>query len=146
LSKELPHWYIAVMPPELLAKFEKSICMCIRSFRKDGAPVDTPTWTTPIDGKLYCYTDDRTFKVKRLRRNPNVWIAASDVWARPSTEFYPGVCRFVLEEDRRAQVFAQLKVKYGIHWHMSLWGSLLTGRVPHRVVLEFAIADDAQPI
>ena len=68
------------MPPELLAAYQDSICMCIRSFRKDGTPVDTPLWTTPIDGKLYCYTDDRTFKVKRLRNNPNVWIAASDVW------------------------------------------------------------------
>jgi PPOX class probable F420-dependent enzyme len=134
------------MPPELLAAFEKSICMCIRSFRKDGAPVDTPTWTTPIDGKLYCYTDDRTFKIKRLRRNPNVWIAASDVWARPSTAFYPGVCRFVLEPERRTGVFARLKAKYGFHWYISLLGSLLVGRVPHRIVLEFEIPADAKPL
>lgn len=133
------------MPPELLAAFQASICMCIRSFRKDGTPVDTPLWTTPIDGKLYCYTDDRTFKVKRMRNNPNVWIAASDVWGRPSTPFYPGVCRFVTEPERRPPIFERIKAKYGIHWHMSLLGSLLVGRVPHRLIMEFEIADDAKP-
>jgi PPOX class probable F420-dependent enzyme len=138
--------YIDAMPPELLGTFEKSICMCVRSFRKDGTPVDTPTWTTPIDGKLYCYTDDRTFKVKRLRNNPNVWVAASDVWARTTSPFYPATCRFVLEPELRSSVFARLKAKYGIHWHMSLLGSLLTGRVPHRLVLEFSIPPDAKPL
>jgi len=29
---------------------------------------------------------------------------------------------------------------------MSLWGSLLVGRVPHRLVLEFEIADGAKPL
>jgi len=134
------------MPPELLPTFQASPCMCIRSFRKDGTPVDTPTWTTPLDGKLYCYTDDRTFKVKRLRNNPDVWLAASDVWGRPSTAFYPAVCRFVLEPELRSAVFGQLKSKYGFNWHISLWGSRLVGRVAHRLVLEFEIPKGAQPL
>ena len=64
---------------------------------------------------------------------------------RPSHPL-PGVCRFVLEPDLRTEVFKRLKAKYGIHWYMSLWGSLLTGRVPHRLVLEFAIPEDAKPL
>jgi hypothetical protein len=134
------------MPPELREALTKSICMNIRSFRKDGTPVDTPTWVVPVGDKFGCYTDDRTFKVKRLRNNPNVWVAASDVWGRCSTPFYPATCRFALEPERREQVFAALREKYGIHWKLSLWGSLLTGRVKHRLVLEFEIAPDAQPV
>jgi PPOX class probable F420-dependent enzyme len=135
------------MPPELRDLLAKSICMNIRSFRKDGTPVDTPTWVVPIDGKYACcYTDDRTFKYKRMRNNPNVWIAASDVWGRCSTPFYPAKVRFPQEPERRNAVFDALRVKYGIHWKLSLWGSLLTGRVKHRVVLEFEIAHDAQPL
>jgi PPOX class probable F420-dependent enzyme len=134
------------MPPDLQAACETAKAMCIRSFRKDGTPVDTPTWTVPIDGKLYCYTDDRTHKVKRMRNNPSVWVAASDVWARPLTPFYPAVVRFVVEPERRGPIFERIKAKYGIHWHMSLWGSRLVGRVPHRLILELEVAPDAKPI
>jgi PPOX class probable F420-dependent enzyme len=134
------------MPPELRDALAASICMNVRSFRKDGTPVDTPMWTVVIDGTAGCYTDDRTFKLKRFKRNPNVWIAASDVWGRRSTEFYPATCRIADEPERRERTFAALREKYGIHWKMSLWGSLLVGRVKHRVVLEFVVAPDAKPL
>lgn len=137
--------YIGGMSPELRESLAKSICMNLRSFRKDGTPVDTPIWVTRVGDKFCSYTDDRTYKLKRLRNNPNVWIAASDVWGRCSTPFYPATCHFPLEPERRAVIFAAIREKYGIHWKMSLWGSLLTGRVKHRVVLEFEIAPDAQP-
>src|SRR5690349_20231336 len=93
--------YIGAMPPELRDALAASICMNVRSFRKDGTPVDTPMWTVQIDGTAGCYTDDRTFKLKRFKRNPNVWIAASDVWGRCSTPFYPAVCHIRTDSDRR---------------------------------------------
>jgi uncharacterized protein len=114
-----------------------SVCMNLRSFRKDGTPVDTPLWVVAIDGKVASYTDDRSFKWKRVRRNPNVEVAACDVWGRRSTPWYPAVCRKVEPGERRDRIFALIRQKYGIHWYMSLWGSLLVGRTPHRVVLEF---------
>jgi PPOX class probable F420-dependent enzyme len=125
----------------LEAAFRDSICMNMRSYRKDGTPVDTPTWVVPIDGKLCCYTDDRSYKVKRMRRNPVVEVAASDVWGIRSTAWYPARVRFVEDAPGRQRVFDALKQKYGIHWKLSLWGSLLVGRVKHRIVLELARTD-----
>jgi len=133
------------MSPELRDALAASICMNLRTFRKDGTPVDTPLWVVRVDGKFGSYTDDRSFKVKRLRNNPNVWIAAGDVWGRCSTPFYPATCRFVLEPERREHFFTAIREKYGIHWKLSLWGSLLTGRIKHRIVLEIEIAPDAEP-
>lgn len=127
------------MSSELRSAFEKSMCMNIRSFRKDGTPVDTPLWVVPIDEHYACYTDDRSFKYKRLRRNPEVEIAVCDVWGRRSTPFYAAHCQIVEDITRRNRVFDLLRTKYGIHWWLSLWGSKLTDRVKHRVVLEFAI-------
>jgi PPOX class probable F420-dependent enzyme len=121
-----------------------SICMNLRSFRKDGTPVDTPLWVVALDGKLGSYTDDRSYKFKRVRRNGRVEVAACDVWGRRSTPWYSAVCRIVEEPARRERIFELIARKYGIHWYLSLWGSLLTGRVKHRVVLEFE--PSAEPI
>jgi len=127
------------MSPDVLSQFAGSPCMNLRSFRKDGTPVDTPVWTTPFEGKLVCYTDDRTFKAKRLRNNPNVELAACDVVGRCSSPWYSARCRIVEAPAERERIFAAIRAKYGIHWHMSLWGSLLTNRVKHRLVLEFEL-------
>jgi uncharacterized protein len=127
------------MSSELREALEKSQCMSLRSFRKDGTPVDTPVWVIPIDDHFASYTDDRTFKLKRVKRNPAIEIAACDVWGRRSTPFYAARCHIIEEPSRRDRVFAALKKKYGIHWWMSLWGSILTDRVKHRVVLEYEV-------
>ena len=127
-------------------QFKDSQCMNLRSFRKDGTPVDTPVWTTPYEGgKLVCYTDDRTFKYKRLQRNQDVEIAACDVVGRCSTPWYRAHCRIVTEEPERQRIFERIRAKYGIHWYMSLWGSIVTDRVKHRVVLEFELLEEANP-
>jgi uncharacterized protein len=130
---------------ELREALTKSQCMNLRSFRKDGTPVDTPTWVVPIDDHFGCYTDDRSFKIKRLRRNPQVELAACDVWGRRSTPWYAAECRIVEEQPRREQIFGLLKDKYAIHWQLSWWGSVLADRVKHRVVLEFTVKSD-QPL
>jgi PPOX class probable F420-dependent enzyme len=134
------------MSPELEATFRDTMCMKLRSFRKDGTPVDTPTWCIPIDGNLCCYTDDRTFKYKRMRREPRIEVSACDVWGRRSTEWYRARVHFVQEEPARQRVFQELRAKYKIHYDMSLWGSLLVGRVPHRVVLRVELDEPVQPI
>jgi uncharacterized protein len=133
------------MSEDLHEALAKSVCMNVRSFRKDGTPVDTPLWVVALPaGKLGSYTDDRSFKFKRVRRNPQVEIAACDVWGRRSTPWYSAVCRIVEQPEQRERIFSLIRNKYGIHWYLSLWGSLLTGRTKHRVVLEFEPA--AQPI
>lgn len=130
------------MLPEVQAKFAASPCMNLRSFRKDGTPVDTPVWCTPYDGKLVCYTDDRTYKAKRVRRNPHVELAACDVVGRCSTAWYRARCRIVDDPAERARMFDRIRDKYGFHWYVSLWGSLLTNRVKHRVVLELEVFEE----
>jgi PPOX class probable F420-dependent enzyme len=122
-----------------------SMCMNLRSFRKDGTPVDTPLWVVPVDDHVGSYTDDRSFKYKRVRRNPVVEVAACDVWGRRSTAWFPAQCRIVEDTSRRDQIFKLIENKYGIHWKMSLWGSKLVNRVKHRIVLEFEI-NSAEPL
>ena len=116
-----------------------ALCLSVRSFRKDGTPVDTPLWVVPIDGKFGLFTDKRSHKFKRLRRNLAVEVAACDVWGVSSTPWYPARCRFVEEPAQRERIYAAIASKYGIHWTMSTFLSRLSGRIKHRVVLEIAL-------
>jgi PPOX class probable F420-dependent enzyme len=116
-----------------------ALCLSLRTFRKDGTPVDTPVWVVDIGGKFCMYTDGRSYKAKRLRRNPRVEVAACDVWGKLLGPRYSGVCRFVDDQEQRARVFALLRKKYHIHAFMSDFGARLTGRIKHRLVLEITL-------
>jgi len=50
----------------------------LTTFKQDGTPVSTPVWVVSDDGKrLLVWTGASTWKVKRIRRNPRVLVAAS---------------------------------------------------------------------
>jgi PPOX class probable F420-dependent enzyme len=49
--------------------------LSLTSFKRDGTGVATPMWFVVEHGRLLVETDKRTFKVKRIRRNPTVMIA-----------------------------------------------------------------------
>jgi PPOX class probable F420-dependent enzyme len=145
LSSHALRCYMASMTGEdILAPLHGAPCINLRTFRKDGTPVDTPLWVVVIDGRPHSYTDGRSHKIKRLRRNPRVEVAASDVWGICSTPWYPAVCRFVEEGAARDRVFSAIATKYGLNWTMAQWGSLLTGRAKHRVVMELELG--ASPV
>jgi uncharacterized protein len=127
------------MSESVLQTLAASICLNVRTFRKSGVPVDTPLWTAQIGDRLVSYTDDRTFKAKRIRNNPNVEVAACDVWGRSSSPWYAARVHVLEAPEERERVFAVLEAKYGIHYKMSYFGSILTRRIPHRMVLEFEV-------
>lgn len=48
----------------------------LTTFRKNGEGVATPVWFAELNGKLVVYTVDNTGKVKRIRNNGRVEVAA----------------------------------------------------------------------
>jgi uncharacterized protein len=46
------------------------------SFKRDGTPVATPMWFVVDGDRLLAITDAHSAKVKRIRRNPEVTVAA----------------------------------------------------------------------
>ena len=48
----------------------------LTTFKRDGTPVSTPVWVTSDDGRrLLVWSGARTWKVRRLRRDPRVLVA-----------------------------------------------------------------------
>jgi PPOX class probable F420-dependent enzyme len=117
----------------------------LRSFKKDGQPVDTPVWFAALDGRLIVFTDGTSFKVKRIRRNPEVQIAACDMRGSLRGAWQSCTCRPV-ENDAAyiARCYDALNQKYGLWMRAGTFFATLAGRVGRRLILEITLREPAQ--
>ena len=63
--------------------------LSIMSYRRDGTGVATPVWFVTEDDRLLVMTTARSGKVKRIRRNPGIGIAACSARGRLRSEPLP---------------------------------------------------------
>jgi PPOX class probable F420-dependent enzyme len=63
--------------------------LSLTSYRRNGNGVATPVWFVTEGGRLLVMTDEHSGKVKRIRRDPFVRIAACSVLGRPKMEPIP---------------------------------------------------------
>ena len=86
----------------------------LTTFKKDGTAVATPVWVVSDDGRrLLVWTGPGTWKVKRLRRDPRVVVAASDYRGRVRGESFEGAGR-LLDIPQGSLVEPLLDRKYGL--------------------------------
>ena len=67
----------------------------IATFRKNGQRVNTPVWFGLERGKIYVATEDPSGKVKRIRNNPQVEVAACNLTGSLRGEWMPGTARLL---------------------------------------------------
>ena len=126
--------------PTTLAEFADAKYLNLRSFKKDGQPVDTPVWFALLDERAVVFTDGTSYKVKRIRRNPRVEIARCDFSGKVLGPWVPGTCRTIEEDkDRLARAYRALNQKYGLLMRLGTFFSTLAGRVKRRLILEIAL-------
>lgn len=115
----------------------------LRSYKRDGAAVDTPVWCAPLDGKLVIFTLKESFKVKRIRRNPKVQVAKCDVRGGLRGDWHDGTCRSIEGDAAHEQrAYAALVTKYGWKMRIGNFFSTLTRRRGRRVVMEISLQAD----
>lgn len=85
----------------------------VTTYRKDGTPVATPVWHVPHDGELWVVTEAGSWKVKRIRNDPRVEVAVSDVRGKiaPGAPRASGTAR-LLDEAGTEQARALLAKRY----------------------------------
>ncbi|GIF71543.1 PPOX class F420-dependent oxidoreductase [Asanoa siamensis] len=83
------------------------------SYRKDGTPVATPVWHVTEGNELLVVTEARSWKVRRIRRNPTVEVTVCDLRGRIKTgaPTATGTAR-VLDEAGTAAARQKLAKKY----------------------------------
>jgi uncharacterized protein len=69
------------------------------TFKRSGEPVPTPVMFSKEAGKAYLRTEPNA-KVKRLRANPRVRIAACNPRGKPKSPVYEGRARELPPEER----------------------------------------------
>ena len=85
--------------------------LSLTSFRRDGTEVATPVWFVADDGRLLVETDAGSYKVKRIRRDPHVRIAVSDMRGRPRGDTVDADAE-ILPDSERPRVERLLARKY----------------------------------
>ena len=109
------------------------------TFRRNGTGVPTPVWIARIGDKLYLFTDGTSAKMKRLKANDRIQIAACDVRGNVRGEFAEGRARKLDDPAIIERALAALLQKYG--WQVSILNvfSRLFGRIERRAYLEISL-------
>lgn len=123
--------------------FDNTPYISVRSFKRDGSPVDTPVWSAPLDGKLVLFTLRESFKVKRIARNPRVQVAACTIKGQLLGPWHEGSCRAVEDPAHEARAYQALTRKYGLMMRIGNVFSTLSGRIKRRLVMEIELAPQA---
>ncbi len=127
------------MRPEDLASLDREAYLNLATFRRSGAAVETPVWFAAHAGRLYVFTEAAAGKVKRLRANASIRVAACNARGRPKGAWLPGLARRVDDPATVAAAYRALRRKYG--WQMRLLDlfSRLAGRIDQRAILELEV-------
>lgn len=111
----------------------------IESFKRDGGGVKTPVWCADLDGKLVVVTDGTSFKVKRIRRNPKVRLAACDGRGKVRGEWVDATAVIMDDPARAARAHRALREKYGFQVGVLDFFSTIFGRIKRRAYLEITV-------
>lgn len=106
--------------------------------KRDGQEVVTPVWIVGSGTDLYCYSAADAGKIKRIRREPRVRLAACDFRGGRRGAWTAASARLVANGAESEAVFALLRQKYG--WQMRTADLLarLGGRHHQRAVIAFS--------
>lgn len=100
----------------------------LTTYQRSGRPISTPVWAALHDGHFYIYTPSRSGKVRRIRQNPHVEIAACDFSGNRHGPAMSGSARVLDTKADFCRAKCALTAKYGNKFR---WFTIITfiGRV-----------------
>ena len=109
------------------------------TFRRNGNAAATPIWVAAHNGKLYAVTNGTSVKMKRLKANDRIRLAACDARGKVRGKWTEGHGRRVDDVALMQQAQLALESKYG--WQVAVLKvfSTLFGRARHRAFIEMTI-------
>jgi uncharacterized protein len=123
-----------------LQQFQNQNFLNLETFRKDGRDVKTPVWFVQEGERLYVRTLADSWKVKRVRNNPQVKIAPCKAQGQPIGEWVAAQARLLSDPAREEEINQLLNKKYGMQKRaFDLMGKL---RKDQMGVLEIELSSD----
>ena len=114
----------------------------ITTFKRDGTPVSTPVWVAGDDGRLLVHSAADTWKVKRIRRDTHVRVAACGATGKVRGEAFEGEATILADTSLVEALEAR---KYGLIYRVislirALIRVLRRQPVPESVTIEIVPA------
>ncbi len=110
----------------------------LETYRKNGEAIQTPVWFIEKDGLIYIHTAQKTWKVKRMRRNPEVRLVPSNFRGKPKGNWLRGEAHFMggTETDQILRLFDK---KYGLMGRLIIFvEKLVAGK---RIIFSIKLKD-----
>ena len=121
--------------PTTFAEIAESDFILLTTFTKDGRPKPTPVWAAPDGDTLLVITQEKSWKVRRIRHTPRVTLAKCDARGNPKGEAVEASA-VVLDKSRNAAVYDAIGRRYGLKGKLFNVFSKLRGGMKNNVGLE----------
>ncbi|UXA16138.1 PPOX class F420-dependent oxidoreductase [Mycobacterium sp. SMC-4] len=117
------------------ADVAQSEYILLTTFTKDGRPKPTAIWAAPSGDGLIAITQEKSWKVKRLRHTSRVTIARCDRAGKPKGEAVEATAQ-VLDKAANGATYDALGKRYGLLGKTFNFFSKLRGGMEKNVSIE----------
>jgi uncharacterized protein len=117
------------------ADIAKSQYVLLTTFTKGGRPKPTPVWAAPDGDRLLVISEEKSWKVKRIRHTPRVTLAVCDIRGRPKSEAVEATAT-ILDKSQNAAVYDAIGKRYRLAGRVFNFFSKLRGGMENNVGLE----------
>ncbi|ORA11141.1 PPOX class F420-dependent oxidoreductase [Mycobacterium asiaticum] len=124
------------------ADLAKAQYILLTTFTKDGRPKPVPIWAAldkESGDRLLVITQEKSWKVKRIRNTPRVTLAICDMRGNPKSDAVEGTAA-ILDKSQTAAVYDAIGKRYGIIGKVFNLFSKLRGGMENNVGLELRVA------
>lgn len=113
--------------------------LSVTTFKRDGTAVATPVWSVSDGTRLFAFTDLHSAKIRRLRRNPHVVVAACRANGKLRGERAVGTAEVLTAPEDLDRVHDLLVGRYKISYRLVM----LAYRLGRRLRGRASVADGA---
>jgi PPOX class probable F420-dependent enzyme len=121
------------------ADLAKAQYILLTTFTKDGRPKPTPIWAAVDRDRLLVITQEKSWKVKRIRNTSRVTLATCTMRGQATSEAVEGTAA-VLDKSETGVVYDAIGKRYGIVGAVFNFFSKLRGGMENNVGLELRVA------
>jgi uncharacterized protein len=121
--------------PVTFAEVAKSEYILLTTFTKDGRPKPTAIWAAPRGEGLVAITQEKSWKVKRIRNTARVTIAECDRGGTPKGDAIEAVAT-ILDKSANGATYDAIGKRYGLLGKTFNAFSKLRGGMKNNVTIE----------
>ena len=125
--------------PVTFAEIAKSEYILLTTFTKDGRPKPTAIWAAPQGDGLVVITQEKSWKVKRIRNTSRVTIAECDRSGKPKGKSVEAIAT-ILDKSANGATYDAIGRRYGLLGKTFNVFSKLRGGMKNNVTIEIKAA------